>query len=172
MVRTAFIARWQRDSSAYRLLRVLIEEKAQGLFAGKFETNSGRPFAGFFTVKWVPVLGAACSNAGRWNGKQSVKKVSVRDQIERVAGRIAAFQWYVDHPRMEDGRCRFCGTTAASCPCMGNNKRNLIYWENRLAVLRAESTLTPEEVEKILKDSRRMVEKRERDEMLERLENA
>ena len=41
-----------------------------------------------------------------------------------------------------------------------------------MAVLRAESTLTPEEVEKILKDSRRMVEKRERDEMLERLENA
>ena len=67
-----------------------MEEKAQGLFAGKFETNSGRPFAGFFTVKWVPVLGAACSNAGRWHGKQSVKKISVRDQIERVAGRSAA----------------------------------------------------------------------------------
>ena len=41
-----------------------------------------------------------------------------------------------------------------------------------MAILRAESTLTSKEVEKILKSSRRMVEKRERDEMLERLENA
>ena len=100
-----------------------------------------------------------------------VKKVTVRDQIERVAGRIAAFQWYVVHPRMEDGRCRFCGTTAG-CTCISNTKRNLIYWEKRLAILRAESTLTAKEVEKILKSSRRMVEKRERDEMLERIENA
>jgi len=100
-----------------------------------------------------------------------VKKVTVKDQIERVAGRIAAFQWYVDHPRIEHGRCRFCGTTAA-CSCIGNTKRNLVYWENRLAVLRAESTLTSKEVERILKSSRRMVKKRERDEMLERLENA
>jgi len=100
-----------------------------------------------------------------------VKKVTVKDQIGRVAGRIAAFQWYVDHPRLEDGRCRFCGTTAA-CSCISNTKRNLIYWENRLAVLRAESTLTAKEVEKILKSSKLMVKKREQDEMLERLENA
>ncbi len=39
-----------------------------------------------------------------------------------------------------------------------------VFEENRLAVLRAESTLTSKEVEKILKSSRRMVEKRERDE--------
>ncbi len=95
-------------------------------------------------------------------------KITVRAQIERVAGRIAAFQWFVDHPRIEDGRCRYCGTTAASCPCIGNTKRNLIYWENRLAVLRAEGTLTPREVEGILKGSRRMVKERERDEMLAR----
>jgi len=100
-----------------------------------------------------------------------VKKVTIKDQIERVAGRIAAFQWYVDHPRMEDGRCRFCGTTAA-CSCISNTKRNLIYWENRLAVLRAESILTAKEVGKILKSSKLMVKKREQDEMLERIENA
>ncbi len=47
-----------------------------------------------------------------------------------------------------------------------------MYWEKRLEVLRAESTLTPKEVERILKSSRRMVKKREQDEMLERLENA
>jgi len=97
-----------------------------------------------------------------------VKKVTVKDQIERVAGRIAAFQWYVDHPRMEDGRCRYCGTTASSCPCIGNTNRNLIYWEKRLGVLRDESTLTLKEVQGILKGSRRMVKRRERDEMLER----
>ncbi len=100
-----------------------------------------------------------------------MKKVTIKDQIERVAGRIAAFQWYVDHPRMEDGRCRFCGTTAA-CSCISNTKRNLIYWENRLAVLRAESILTAKEVGKILKSSKLMVKKREQDEMLERIENA
>ena len=100
-----------------------------------------------------------------------MKKVTVKDQIGRVAGRIAAFQWYVDHPRLEDGRCRFCGTTAA-CSCISNTKRNLIYWENRLAVLRAESTLTPREVERILESSKLMVKKREQDEMLERIENA
>jgi len=94
-------------------------------------------------------------------------KVTVRYQIERIAGRIAAFQWYVDQPRMEDGRCRFCGTTAG-CACIGNTKRNLIYWEKRLAVLRDESTLTLKEVQGILKGSRRMVKRRERDEMLER----
>jgi len=99
-------------------------------------------------------------------------KVTVKDRIRRVAGRIAAFQWYVDHPRIEDGRCRYCGTTAASCSCIGNTKRNLIYWEKRLAILRAESTLTSKEVESILKSSRLMVKKREQDEMLERLENA
>jgi len=86
-------------------------------------------------------------------------------ELLRVAGRIAAFQWYAEHPRIEDGRCRFCGTTAG-CTCISNTKRNLIYWENRLAVLRAESTLTSKEVEKILKSSRRMVEKRERDEVV------
>ncbi len=100
-----------------------------------------------------------------------MKKVTVKDQIGRVAGRIAAFQWYVDHPRLEDGRCRFCGTTAA-CSCISNTKRNVMYWEKRLEVLRAESMLTPKEVERILKSSKLMVKKREQDEMLERLENA
>ena len=100
-----------------------------------------------------------------------MKKVTVKDQIGRVAGRIAAFQWYVDHPRLEDGRCRFCGTSAA-CSCISNTKLNVMYWEKRLEVLRAESTLTPKEVERILKSSRRMVKKPEQDEMLERLENA
>jgi hypothetical protein len=47
-----------------------------------------------------------------------------------------------------------------------------MYWEKRLAVLHAESTLTPKQVEGILKGSRRMVKKRERDERLERIENA
>ncbi len=91
-------------------------------------------------------------------------KITVKDQIGRVAGRIASYQWHLDHPRIKDGRCRFCGTSAAWCTCINNTKRNLVYAEKRLAVLRAESTLTPEEVEGLLERCRRSVE------MIERLQ--
>ncbi len=59
MVRIASIVRWLRDSSAYRRLRVLIEGKAQGLFAGKFRTCSSPnrcalPYEGFvsYATSW------------------------------------------------------------------------------------------------------------------------
>ncbi len=55
----ASIVRWLRDSSAYRRLRVLIEGKAQGLFAGKFRTCSSPnrcalPYEGFvsYATSW------------------------------------------------------------------------------------------------------------------------
>src|SRR6266404_4574906 len=98
-------------------------------------------------------------------------KVTVEDQIARLGRRIAAYQWFLDHPRI-DGRCCFCGTFAASCTCISNTKRDLVYAEKRLAVLRAETTLTPKEVEGLFEESRLIVKRRERDEKVGRLESA
>jgi hypothetical protein len=82
-------------------------------------------------------------------------KVTVRDQIGRIAHRIAVYQWWLDHPRI-DSCCRFCGTSPA-CACLSKNKRSLAYAQKRLASLRAESRLTPEEVEGILEDMRSLL---------------
>lgn len=86
-------------------------------------------------------------------------KATVRDQIGRVARRIAVYQWWLDHPRI-DGRCRFCGISVA-CDCLSKNKRSLVYAQKRLAALRTESTLTPEEVEGIVEEMRLQVESQE-----------
>jgi hypothetical protein len=93
-------------------------------------------------------------------------KVTVEDQIGRVGRRIAAYQRFLNHPRI-DGRCRFCSTSAA-CSCISHIERDLINAQRRLAVLRAVTSLTLEEVEGLLEESTRMVEKRERNEMGDR----
>jgi hypothetical protein len=97
----------------------------------------------------------------RWTGAIGVDVIiSVNNMVKRVAGRIARYQWYVDHPHSEDGLCRFC-RTSGTCTCIRLMKRNLVYAEKQLAIVRAESTLTPEEVEAMLEHYKRVVEEQE-----------
>jgi len=100
-----------------------------------------------------------------------VKKVTVKDQIRRVAGVSQRFNGTQNTHAWKT----VVAASAVRLPgVLASATRNGIFSTGKSdwQYFRAESTLTSKEVERILKSSRLMVEKRERDEMLERIENA
>ena len=86
-------------------------------------------------------------------------KLTARDPLGRIAFRIAVYEEALKQPP-QDGRCRYCGTYAA-CTCLSDLKQNLAYADKRLAALRG--MFSPEEVEKVLGDSKWNVESLESD---------